>query len=247
MAAVPDPFVRPDGRRPDEIRPTRVTRGFVDVAEGSVLYETGRTRVLVNASLEERVPDFLRGSGRGWVTAEYSMLPRATETRTPREVNKGRLGGRTMEIQRLIGRSLRSVCDFSALGERTIWIDCDVLQADGGTRTASISAAYIALADACSVLLADGRLKASPLREELAAVSVGIVQGVPCLDLEYREDSTAEVDMNVAMTASGNLVEVQATGEGRPFTPAELKALMALAAKGIGDIVAIQRRALAGP
>jgi ribonuclease PH len=240
----PAPELRPDGRRPDELRPVKVTRGFVDVAEGSVLWEAGRTRVLVNASLEERVPDFLRGSGRGWVTAEYSMLPRSTETRTPREVNKGRVGGRTMEIQRLIGRSLRSVCDFSVLGERTIWIDCDVLQADGGTRTASISAAYVALADACAKLVDSGRLTASPLREEIAAVSVGVVGGVPCLDLEYREDSSAEVDMNVAMTASGNLVEVQATGEGRPFTPEELDALMELARKGIADLVAVQRRAL---
>jgi ribonuclease PH len=240
----PAASLRPDGRRPDELRPIKVTRGFVDVAEGSVLYEAGRTRVLVNASVEERVPDFLRGTGRGWVTAEYSMLPRSTETRTPREVNKGRVGGRTMEIQRLIGRSLRAVCNLAALGERTVWIDCDVLQADGGTRTASISAAYVALADACSTLVADGRLTASPLREELAAVSVGLVGGVACLDLEYREDSTAEVDMNVAMTASGKLVEVQATGEARPFTPEELEALMGLARKGIADIVAIQQAAL---
>ena len=247
--ARPDPTLalRHDGRRPDELRPIRVTRGFVDVAEGSVLYEAGRTRVLVNASLEERVPDFLRGTGKGWITAEYSMLPRATEVRTPREVNKGRLGGRTMEIQRLIGRSLRAVCDYAALGERTIWIDCDVLQADGGTRTASISAAYVALADACTALVASGRLQHSPLKEEIAAVSVGIVGGVPCLDIDYPEDSTAQVDMNVAMTASGNLVEVQATGEGRPFTPDELQVLLDLARKGIADIVAIQREALAAP
>jgi len=232
---------RHDGRRPDELRPIGIQRGFIDFAEGSVLYSSGKTRVLVNASIEERVPDFLRGKGRGWVTAEYSMLPRATEVRTPREVNKGRLGGRTHEIQRLIGRSLRAVCDLSRLGERTIWLDCDVLQADGGTRTASISAAYIALADACHTLVGKGLLKASPIKEEVAAVSVGMIGESPCLDLDYIEDSQAEVDMNVVMTGSGRFVEVQGTAEGEPFSSEQLDGLLDLARKGIDEIVARQR------
>lgn len=237
-------YVRADGRRPDELRPIKITRGFVDFAEGSVLFEAGKTRVLVNASYEDKVPDFLRGTGRGWVTGEYSMLPRATETRTPREVNRGRPGGRTQEIQRLIGRSLRAVCDLGVMGECTIWIDCDVLQADAGTRTASISAAYIALADACTALVADGRLPASPLREEVAAVSVGMVGGTPCLDLSYPEDSAADMDMNVVMTGSGRFVEVQGTAEGSPFTAEELQVLLDLARKGVDEIVALQRRIL---
>lgn len=238
---------RSDGRRPDELRPVKVTRGYSEFAEGSVLYESGRTKVLVTASYDERVPDFLRGTGKGWVTAEYSMLPRATEERTPREVNRGRPGGRTQEIQRLIGRSLRAVCDFAVMGEKTIWIDCDVLQADGGTRTASISAAYLALADACAGLVAAGKLPASPLREEVAAVSVGIVSGVPCLDLTYEEDSSAEVDMNIVMTGSGHFVEVQGTAEGEPFSDEQLDSLIDLARKGIDQIVGLQRTALEGP
>ena len=238
---------RTDGRRPDELRPIAVTRGYTDFAEGSTLYSAGRTRVLVTASVEDKVPDFLRGSGKGWVTAEYSMLPRATETRTPREAAKGRQSGRTQEIQRLIGRSLRSICDLRALGERTVWLDCDVLQADGGTRTASISGAYLALADAVGLLLERGKLKESPLREEVAAVSVGVVGGVPCLDLCYTEDSTAQVDLNLVMTASGGFVELQGTAEGMPFRPEELDAMIALGRSGIEEIVALQRRTLAGP
>jgi ribonuclease PH len=235
---------RQGGRRPDELRPIRVTRGYVDFAEGSILYECGKTRVLVNASLEERVPDFLRGSGKGWVTAEYSMLPRSTQQRTPREVTKGRLGGRTHEIQRLIGRSLRAVCDLKALGERTIWLDCDVIQADGGTRTASISAAYLALADACAVLVSEGRLVANPILDEIAAVSVGIVDAVPCLDLDYEEDSSAEVDMNIVMTGSRRFVELQGTAEGEPFSEDDLEVLLTLGRKGIAEIVAVQRECL---
>lgn len=241
------PHTRSDGRTPDELRPITVTRGYVDFAEGSVLYALGRTRVLVTASVEERIPDFLRGTGRGWVTAEYSMLPRATETRTPREVSRGRLGGRTQEIQRLIGRALRAVCDLEALGERTIWLDCDVLQADGGTRTASISAAYMALADACAALRASGRLTSSPLRDELGATSVGILGGVPYLDLAYREDSAAQVDMNIAMTGSGRFVEVQSTAEGHPFSREELQALLDLGRTGIEQIIEVARGILSTP
>jgi len=237
--------MRNDGRQPDELRPIKIQRGFVDVAEGSVLYACGKTRVLVNASIEDRIPDFLRGSGKGWVTAEYSMLPRATNTRTPREVNKGKPSGRTQEIQRLIGRSLRSICDMTALGERTIWLDCDVIQADGGTRTASISAAYLALSDACAKLVGDGVLPASPLIDEVAAISVGVIQGVPCLDLDYIEDSSAEVDMNLVMTGSGAFVEVQGTAEGKPFSSADLDILLNLGRKGIGEIVALQRNLVA--
>ena len=232
------------GRAPDELRPILVQKGFVEVAEGSVLFEAGRTRILVNATVDERVPDWMRGKGKGWVTAEYSMLPRATETRTPREVTKGKLGGRTQEIQRLIGRSLRAVCDMKALGERTIWLDCDVLQADGGTRTASITAAYIALAEACNWLVSSGMIPASPLADQLAAVSVGIVQGVPCLDLDYVEDSSAEVDMNIVMTGSGEFVELQGTAEGKPFSEKDLQVLLDLGRKGIDELMAIQREVL---
>jgi ribonuclease PH len=235
---------RQDGRQPDELRSISVTRGSVDYAEGSILWECGRTRVLVNASLEDRVPDFLRGSGKGWVTAEYSMLPRSTQERTPREVTKGRLGGRTHEIQRLIGRSLRAVCDLKALGERTIWLDCDVIQADGGTRTASISAAYLALADACTALVSQQRLPENPLLDEIAAVSVGIIDGIACLDLNYLEDSTAEVDMNIVMTGSGRFVELQGTAEAEPFSRQDLELLLELGRKGIAEIVAVQRDCL---
>ena len=237
---------RHDGRRPDELRPIVVDRGWVEFAEGSVLYASGKTRVLVNASIEERVPEFVRGTGKGWVTAEYSMLPRATETRTSREVNKGRLGGRTQEIQRLIGRSLRAICDMKVLGERTIWIDCDVLQADGGTRTASISGAYLALADACAKLLDKGVLKQSPLKDEVAAISVGIIKGTPCLDLDYIEDSSAEVDMNIIMTGSEKFIEVQGTAEGQPFDAEALQTMLDLGRKGVAEIVAMQRKLISG-
>ena len=240
-------MVRADGRRPDELRPLSAHRGYAEFAEGSVLYAAGRTRVLVTASVEEKVPDFLRNTGRGWVTAEYSMLPRATETRTAREAARGRQSGRTQEIQRLIGRSLRAVTDMSALGERTIWLDCDVLQADGGTRTASIWGAFVALADACRVLVERGKLRAGPLREEVAAVSVGIVGGVPLLDLDYAEDSGCDTDMNVVMMGSGGFVEVQGTAEGKPFTRAEFDALLALAERGIARLHEAQRAALANP
>jgi ribonuclease PH len=239
-------IARVDGRGPDQIRPVRIQRGFVDFAEGSVLYEAGKTRVVVTASVEERVPEWMRGRGKGWVTAEYSMLPRATQTRTPREVTKGKLGGRTQEIQRLIGRSLRAICDMGQLGERTIWLDCDVIQADGGTRTASITASYVALFDACRELVAAGVLPASPILDQVAAVSVGIVQGVPCLDLDYVEDSSAEVDMNVVMTGTDEYVELQGTAEGKPFSEKELHLLLELGRKGVGDLMAIQRRVLGG-
>ncbi|MDQ4149880.1 MAG: ribonuclease PH [Actinomycetota bacterium] len=236
---------RADGRARDELRPIRVVRGYVEFAEGSVLYECGKTRVLVNVSIEERVPDFLRGTGKGWVTAEYSMLPRATQTRTPREVAKGRLGGRTQEIQRLIGRSMRAVCDLAAIGERTLWVDCDVIQADGGTRTASICGAYIALADACSRLIEEGRVRQNPIKDEIAAVSVGIVSSVPCLDLDYVEDSSAEVDMNIVMTGSGRFVELQGTAEKDPFSEGDLQVLLDLGRKGVAEIIAFQRECLA--
>jgi ribonuclease PH len=239
-------MTRNDGRTPDQLRPVTVQRGYVEYAEGSVLYECGKTRVLVNATVDDRIPDWMRGSGKGWVTAEYSMLPRATSTRTPREVNKGKLGGRTQEIQRLIGRSLRAVCDMKAMGERTVWLDCDVLQADGGTRTASITAAYIALADACNGLVKAGKLASSPVIDQVAAVSVGMVKGVPCLDLDYSEDSAAEVDMNIVMTGTNEFVELQGTAEGKPFSDDHLASLLALGRKGIGDLLAIQRSSLDG-
>lgn len=236
--------MREDGRRPEELRPIKITRDFVDFAEGSVLYEAGRTRVLANASYEARIPEFLKGTGRGWVTGEYSMLPRSTETRSSREVNRGRPGGRTQEIQRLIGRSLRGICKLEALGEATIWLDCDVIQADGGTRTACISAAYIALADACSRLEEQGTISQNPLIEEIAAVSVGIVGGTAYLDLCYSEDASAEVDLNLVMTGSGRFVELQGTAEGEPFTQEQLEAMIDLGRKGIEEIVALQRRTL---
>lgn len=235
---------RQDGRRPDELRPIKVQRGYVEFAEGSLLYECGKTIVLANASVDERVPDFLRGTGRGWVTAEYSMLPRATQVRTSREVNRGRPGGRTQEIQRLIGRSLRSVCDLTRMGERTIYLDCDVLQADGGTRTASISAAFIALSDAVSKLISQGVLEQTPINDEVAAVSAGIIDGTPCVDLNYVEDAAAEVDMNVVMTGEGKFVEVQGTAEGKPFGHDDLQTLLDLGRKGIEEIVALQRKIL---
>jgi len=224
------------------MRPVTVTTDYLLTAEGSVLIEVGNTRVLCAASIEDSVPGFLRGSGKGWVTAEYSMLPRATATRTPREVSKGRASGRTLEIQRLIGRSLRSVVDLHALGERSVLLDCDVLQADGGTRTAAITGAYIALAAALRQLLKFGTLKKSPLLDFVAATSVGVVGGVPMLDLCYQEDSQAEVDMNVVMTGSGKYVEIQATAEKTAFDDAQLAGLLTLARNGIVDLIAIQKK-----
>jgi ribonuclease PH len=233
--------MRIDQRSADQLRPLKLTPGYLLTAEGSVLIETGNTRVLCTASIEDTVPPFLRGSGKGWVTAEYSMLPRATATRTAREVVKGRQSGRTMEIQRLIGRALRSVVDMSVLGERSVLIDCDVLQADGGTRTAAITGAYIALSSAIRHMVRFGTLKKNPLRDFVAATSVGIVGGVPMLDLCYQEDSQAEVDMNVVMTGAGKFVEVQATAEQEPFDDDQLAQLMALAKAGILELVAAQR------
>ncbi len=237
-------FQRPDGRTADQLRPIAFERRFTRYAEGSVLVSFGDTRVLCNASVEESVPSFMRGEGRGWVTAEYSMLPRATQTRNSREASRGKVGGRTHEIQRLIGRSLRAVVDLEKLGERSIQIDCDVLQADGGTRTASITGAYVALADAVSGLLEKGLIARSPLKEGVAAVSVGIVEGSPLLDLNYQEDFRAAVDMNFVITASGRFVEVQGTAEEEPFTLEELDALRALAMTGCGQLALLQRQSL---
>ena len=235
---------RPSGRRADELRPVIMTRSFTRHAEGSVLVEFGDTRVLCTASVETGVPGFLRGLGQGWLTAEYGMLPRSTHTRTAREAAKGKQSGRTLEIQRLIGRSLRAVTDLEALGERTVHIDCDVLQADGGTRTASITGACVAAHDAFSRLVAEGTIPRTPLRELVAAVSVGIYDGVPVLDLDYPEDSACDTDMNVVMTASGGMIEVQGTAEGVPFTRHELDLLLGLAEGGIARLVAAQREAL---
>jgi len=236
---------RSEGRKADELRTWRITRGILDHAEGSALVEAGRTRVIVSATVEERVPPFLRNGGSGWVTAEYAMLPRSTHTRSPRE-RGGRVGGRTLEIQRMIGRSLRGVTDLSALGERTITLDCDVIQADGGTRSAAISGAWVALHDALGTLVEAGLISDRPLLDTIAAVSVGIVMDEPVLDLDYEEDSVAEVDMNVVMTGRGRLVEVQATAEGKPFSLARMNALVRLAQRGIREIEALQRSALGG-
>ena len=237
-------FERSAGRRADALRPVNIQRGYTKHAEGSVLVSFGDTKVLCTASVEEKVPPFKRGSGQGWLTAEYGMLPRATHTRSDREAAKGKQSGRTQEIQRLIGRSLRSVFDLSALGERTISLDCDVLQADGGTRTAAITGAFVAAHDAISVLLAQGKLTASPMRDFVAAVSVGVVQGVPLLDLEYTEDAGCDTDMNVVMTGSGGFVEVQGTAEGAPFSRTEMDQLLALADQGIRELVRLQKQAL---
>jgi ribonuclease PH len=234
--------MRIDQRQPGQLRPVKITTDYLLTAEGSALIEVGNTRVLCAASVEETVPPFLRGSGKGWVTAEYSMLPRATATRTAREVSKGRASGRTMEIQRLIGRSLRSVIDMDALGERSVILDCDVLQADGGTRTAAITGAYIALSAALRQLVKFGTLKKSPIRDFVAATSVGIIGSTPMLDLCYQEDSQAEVDMNVVMTGAGKFVEVQATAEKTPFDDAQLASLLALARQGIDELVALQKQ-----
>jgi len=237
---------RPSGRAPDELRPVRFTRGFTKHAEGSVLVEFGDTRVLCTASIEDVVPPFLRGKGQGWVTGEYGMLPRATHSRSAREAARGKQSGRTQEIQRLIGRSLRAVLDLQALGERTVTIDCDVLQADGGTRTASITGGYVALAEACEGLVRRGTVRASPIHGQIAAVSVGIVGGVPVLDLDYAEDSQAETDMNVVMNNGGAFVELQGTAEGHAFRRHELDALLDLAAEGVARLFALQAQALHG-
>jgi len=236
--------MRPSKRAPDEMRHVRLTRNYTKHAEGSVLVEFGDTRVLCNATVENRVPGFLKGKGAGWVTAEYGMLPRSTSSRMGREAASGRQGGRTMEIQRLIGRSLRAVMDMRVLGERTITIDCDVIQADGGTRTASITGGYVALADAVQSLLDSRNLTRNPLTGRVASVSVGIYAGTPVLDLDYPEDCNAETDMNVVMNDAGDFIEVQGTAEGHPFNQNELNAMLDLAKKGIGELLADQRTAL---
>ncbi|TMH19710.1 MAG: ribonuclease PH [Betaproteobacteria bacterium] len=236
--------MRPSERRPDELRPFAIDRHYTRHAEGSVLVAFGDTRVICTASAEEGVPGFLRGRGQGWVTAEYGMLPRSTHTRTEREAARGKQSGRTQEIQRLIGRSLRAVTDLAKLGERTVKIDCDVIQADGGTRTASVTGAFVALYDAVGTLLERGVLAASPIRDFVAAVSVGLFEGVPVLDLDYAEDSACETDMNVVMTGSGGFVEVQGTAEGEPFSTAQMGALVALAKQGIAELIAKQKAAL---
>ena len=236
--------MRPSGRTPDQLRPISITRNFTKHAEGSVLIEFGDTKVLCNASVEERVPGFLRGKNKGWVTAEYSMLPRSTHDRMQREAARGKQGGRTLEIQRLIGRSLRAVVDLEALGERSITIDCDVIQADGGTRTASITGAYIALQDAVNTLLEKNAIKKNPLCGQVAAISVGIYNGTPVLDLDYAEDSEAETDMNIVMNEAGGFIEIQGTAEGTPFLYGELESLLALGKAGIETLVAKQNEAL---
>lgn len=237
--------MRPSNRAPDEMRQITISRNFTMHAEGSVLIECGHTKVICTASIEERVPPFLRGKGQGWVTAEYGMLPRSTSSRMRREASSGKQGGRTQEIQRLIGRSLRAVVDMEKLGERTIAIDCDVIQADGGTRTASITGGYVALADAVNKLIADGKLTESPLTGSVASISVGIFDGVAVLDLDYPEDSNAHTDMNVVMKDDGHFIEVQGTAEGHPFSRDELNELLDLAAKGIGELSTMQQEALA--
>lgn len=239
-------FVRNQGRGLEELRPWKITRGVLDHAEGSALIETGKTRVLCAATVEEKVPPFLKGEGKGWVTAEYAMLPRSTHTRSSRD-RGGKIAGRTLEIQRLIGRSLRCVTDLILLGERTITVDCDVIQADGGTRVAAITGAWVALQEAVAVLMAEDALGENPVEDSVAAVSVGVVQDHMLLDLEYIEDSAADVDMNVVMTGSGKLVEVQATAEGSPFSLSRMNSLIHLAEKGIAEIRSIQEAALRNP
>jgi len=233
--------VRPDGRQPAELRPVRFTRHFTKYAEGSVLIEVGDTKVICTASIEEGVPPFRRDSGGGWLTAEYAMLPRSTGTRSPREAARGRLGGRTQEIQRLIGRSLRAVVDFQLLGPRTVWVDCDVIQADGGTRTASITGSFVAVFDALEQLRLQGLVPALPLCDFVAATSIGIVADEARLDLTYEEDSTCEVDMNIVMTGDGRLIEVQGTAEDQPFTREELEQLLDIATHGVDQLIAMQR------
>ena len=237
--------MRPSQRQPDQLRTVRITRNFTRHAEGSVLIEMGDTRVLCTASVEESVPGFLKGKGQGWVTAEYGMLPRATHTRSAREAAKGKQTGRTQEIQRLIGRALRSVVDLKALGERQITLDCDVLQADGGTRCASITGAWVALYEACDKLVQAGKLAANPVKDHVAAISVGIFEGAPVLDLDYPEDSNCDTDMNIVMTGAGGIVEIQGTAEGEPFTREQMSVLVDLATLGIRQLVAAQQSALA--
>lgn len=235
---------RADGRSPDQLRPVKITRNYIKHAEGSVLIEVGDTKVICTATVEDKVPPFQKGSGKGWVTAEYSMLPRATQTRSPREAAKGKIGGRTHEIQRLVGRALRSVVDLDKLGERTIWLDCDVIQADGGTRTASITGAFVAMVDALRQLVEAGQLAELPVTDYLAATSVGKINGKLMLDLCYTEDSQAEVDMNVVMTKGGKFVEVQGTAEESPFTRDEMNGMLALAEKGIRELIRTQEATL---
>lgn len=237
-------FYRSDNRLPDQMRPVKIVPGFISTAEGSALIEVGNTRVICTASIEEVVPPFLRNTGKGWISSEYSMLPRSTLTRTPREVSKGRASGRTHEIQRLIGRSLRSVTELDKLGERTIWIDCDVIQADGGTRTASITGAYVALGLAMQKLVESGTLKTAPLKDYVAAISVGIVEGEILLDLCYEEDSRADVDMNFVMTGSNKFVEVQATAEHQVFDQQQLAKMIGLATQGVQSLIKQQKEIL---
>jgi ribonuclease PH len=234
--------MRPDGRKKDEIRTVKIERNFVGNAEGSVLIAIGKTRIICTASIEDKVPLFLRDQKKGWVTAEYSMIPRAAQTRMTRESTTGRLSGRTQEIQRMIGRALRSIVDLSSIGERTIWIDCDVIEADGGTRTAAITGAFISLSDALQYALKNGLIEKTPLRDYLAAISVGVVHGEPIVDLCYAEDSNAEVDMNIVMTGSGEFVEIQGTAEGMPFAKDRFDSLLKLAEGGIQNLINIQRR-----
>jgi ribonuclease PH len=236
--------MRPDNRTNNEMRAVKITRNFIDTAEGSVLIEIGKTRVICTASIEEKVPAFLKDKNRGWVTAEYAMLPRATQTRTNRESAMGRVSGRTHEIQRLIGRALRSVVDLSVIGQRTFWIDCDVIRADGGTRTAAITGSFICLAEAFHFAMKKGLIAKNPLKDYLAAISVGIVDNQPMLDLCYEEDSSAEVDMNIVMTGNGNMVEIQGTAEGSPFSVKDLDELIKLAKEGIDSLVSIQKNIL---
>lgn len=236
--------MRPSGRTPDQLRPVSIQRGFTKHAEGSVLVSFGDTQVIVTASVETSVPRFLKGKGQGWVTAEYGMLPRATGSRNQREAARGKQGGRTVEIGRLIGRSLRAAVDMTALGEHSITLDCDVIQADGGTRTAAITGAFVALTDAVNYMLANGMIKTNPIRHPIAAVSVGIWQNTPVLDLDYAEDSTCDTDLNVIMTGDGGFIEIQGTAEGEPFQPDELNAMLALAGKGVAELCDIQRAAL---
>jgi ribonuclease PH len=236
--------MRPSRREPDQLRNIRITRGYTRYAEGSVLIECGDTKVVCTVSIDDKVPPFLRGKGRGWLTAEYGMLPRATNTRSDREAARGRQSGRTQEIQRLIGRALRAVVDLSSLGERTLQIDCDVIQADGGTRTASITGAFVAVHEAVGCLLEKKLITVSPILDFVAAVSVGVYQGTPVLDLDYDEDSACDTDMNIVMTGGSGLVEVQGTAEGKPFSRAEMDAMLDLAQKGIGQLIAAQKAAL---
>lgn len=239
-------MVRQDGRKPDELRKVKVTKNYIKYAEGSCLIEFGNTKIITTASVEQGVPPFLRGKGVGWVTGEYGMLPRSCRSRVPREASKGRLGGRTQEIQRLIGRSMRAVIDMSKLGERTIWMDCDVIQADGSTRCASITGSFISLVLALGKMRKDKLIDSIPVSDHVAAVSAGIVNGVRMLDLDYDEDSNSEVDMNIIMTSAGRFIEVQGTAEKKPFTKPDMDHLVALAHKGINELVTIQRRALKG-